>query len=185
MPVPTASWCGVWRNRDYDDTWYAIGNGSTTSNGYYPMTTTRMQARAWLNVYRYLTGATYGATWLAQQLESTKDSLSVDALTTTRTVPLSDTVKEGEEAKTLTIEPVGAEMVIWSFGGHANTPSAERYCICETAIVLVGGESYLICVMTGLPDTTGNRELVADIMAAAANAVIEVEVLPDGGSDEA
>lgn len=177
--------------RAYDeygwDEWVSgIGaKSSASSAGYYPMTTTRMQARAWLNIYRYLTGGTYGATWLAEQLEGAKDSLSVKALTTTRTVPLSDTVKEGEEVKTLTIEPIGAEMVVWSFGGHANLPSAERYCICETAIVLVGGESFLICVMTGLPDTTVNRELVCDIMAAAAQAVIHVDVLTDGESDEA
>ena len=178
--------------RSYDelgwDAWIGgVGaKSSTSANGYYPMTTTRMQAQAWLNVYRYLTGATYGATWLAQLLESPKDSLPVQALTTSRAIPVSDApAKDGEEVQAFTIEPVGAEMVIWSFGGHANSPSLDRYCISETAIVLVGGESYLICVMTGLPDTTVNRALVSDLIAAAANAVIEVEILPDGGSDAA
>ena len=145
----------------------------TTSAGYYPLISCRMEARAWLNVYRYLTGGTYGATWLGEQLESQSSSLTVHALSTTRTVQI------GEDA--LEIAPIAAPMTVWSFGGAANSPTRGDSCIVENAIILVEGRSYLICVLTGLPDTATNRELVENIIAAAAQTIIHVETIADTG----
>ena len=139
------------------------------SAGNFPLVTTRMDARAWLNVYRYLTGGTYGATWLAQQLESSSGSISERALSTTHTI-------QAGEDETYTISPVAAPMTIWSFAGHANSAADQRYCLVENAIVLVDGHSYLLSVLTALPDTTANRELAENIMAAAAQCIIHVDV---------
>ena len=157
------------------DAWVGgVGARSCTSSaGYYPLITCRMEARAWLNVYRYLTGGTYGATWLGEQLESKSTSLTVHALSTTRTVQNGDDVFE--------IAPLAAPMTVWSYSGTANSPSREESCIVENAVILIEGHSYLICVLTGLPDTTANRELVENIIAAAAQTIIHVETIADTG----
>ena len=164
--------------RAYDDQgWDAWIGGvgaksSVSSAGYYPMSTVRMQARAWLNVYRYLTGNTAFTTWLGDLLKAGDDSLTKRAFTSTREIA---TAGQGEP---ITIAPLGCEMLIWSFGGHMNSYSTDTFCITESAIVLVGEKPYLISVMTGLPDTVSNRELVIDLIAAAGQALIDVPEPP-------
>ncbi len=140
------------------------------SAGYYPLITSRMETVAWLNVYRYLTGSTYGATWLGEQLEADSSSLTTRALSTTHTITPSAT-----SSNTITVSPISAPMTIWSYGAQMSNAANSEYGIVETAIILVDGHSYLITVMTGLPDSTANQELVESLMAACAQAIIQLE----------
>lgn len=159
--------------RTYDeqgwDAWVGgVGAKSCLSSaGYYPMSTVRMQARAWLNVYRYFTGNTAFTTWLSDLLKAGSDSLTTRAFTTTREIAT------GKDGEVITIAPLGCEMIVWAFGGHMNSYTNNTFCIVENAIVLVGEKSYVISVMTGLPDTVTNRELVIDIIAAVGQALID------------
>ena len=160
--------------RAYDeqgwDAWVGgIGAKSCLSSaGYYPMSTVRMQARAWLNVYRYLTGNTAFTTWLGDSLKAGDDSLTVRAFTTVREI------SAGAEGEPIVVAPLGCDMIVWCFGGHMNSYSTDTFCITENAIVLVGDKTYLISVMTGLPDTASNRDLVIDLIAAVGQALIDV-----------
>ena len=158
--------------RTYDeygwDAWIGgVGAKSCVSaSGYYPMLTARMEAKAWLNLYKYITSGTYGATWLASLIEGGPNTLTGQALSTERAIILLD----GGEAAI--ISPIGASATVWSFGGRQNDQDGGTSCVVENAIVLVDGHSYVICVLTGLADSAGHRDLVADIIAACANAII-------------
>lgn len=105
----------------------------------------RSSAKFWLNALEYFEGETKTSAWLKPLFEQTTVSFLRDGIKNTDTTVMN---KAG-----------------WCAGGGADFDST-----CDAGIIVLDGQTYIMSIMTSMPDSSTSRECVSALAKALFNA---------------
>ena len=138
---------GVLRN-NYDahgfDAWVTrVGatDAAYRADSWYPWYSTRSSLKLWCEAWRYFARGTATAAWLSDLAARTQTSFLRDALA-----------------------PAGA--VVRDKAGWISTVDPALCSVSDAGIVEAAGRTYLISIMTGMPDGGTTRSLLQDLASA-------------------
>lgn len=109
---------------------------TTNTDTWFPSYCVRSSAKLWTEMLSYLETESETALWLEDLLGQTETSFIREAL-------------GGEDA---------SDIAVLDKAGWIADPDPDYNAICDAGIIRSEGHTYIMCIMTGMPDTDGNRE---------------------------
>lgn len=121
----------------FDEWADSLGVSDTTNTDtWFPSYCVRSSAKLWTEMLSYLETESETALWLEDLLGQTETSFIREAL-------------GGEDA---------SDIAVLDKAGWIADPDPDYNAICDAGIIRSEGHTYIMCIMTGMPDTDGNRE---------------------------
>lgn len=155
------------------DAWVAgLGLDPSVSEASFPYYSARESAQLWMSTYLYFqTGSSELVDWLKGLFSGTNVSMIRSGIAGTP-------VEEGEDASISASSPASAaklvqrqlessvqpDVIVYNKAGWISGSSDNA--VNDAGIIVAGDDAYLMSILTSAPDSSSNRQLVADLASA-------------------